>query len=70
MPLHAGLEASGIACRTFRATLAALALLTGTVEVAKLRPLVSALRARFATSRQRRIRSEGQGTLILASRHA
>ncbi len=51
VPLHAGPEASGIACRTFRATLAALALLTGTAEVAELRPLVSALRARLATSR-------------------
>ena len=29
VPLHAGVESSGIACRSFRATIAALALLAG-----------------------------------------
>jgi fructoselysine-6-P-deglycase FrlB-like protein len=38
VPLSAGVEASGIACRTFRATVAALAMLTGEIQPAELRP--------------------------------
>lgn len=47
IPLHAGEETSGIACRTFRATIAALALLTGVDEPEELRPSVDALRSRI-----------------------
>lgn len=47
IPLHAGEETSGIACRTFRATVAALALLTGIAEPDGLRPAVDALRSRI-----------------------
>ncbi len=47
IPLHAGEERSGIACRTFRATVAALALLTGIAELDGLRPDVDALRSRI-----------------------
>ncbi len=43
VPLHAGAEASGIASRSYRATLAALALLTGAATVDELRPAVEAL---------------------------
>jgi len=43
VPLHAGPEVGGIACRTFRATIAAIALLTGASTVAALRPAVSGL---------------------------
>lgn len=45
VPLEAGEEASGIACRTFRATVAALAMLTGVARCDELRPSVAALRA-------------------------
>lgn len=45
LPLHAGEEMSGIACRTFRATIAALALVTGVAEPAGLRPAVEGLRS-------------------------
>jgi fructoselysine-6-P-deglycase FrlB-like protein len=47
IPLHAGEEASGIACRTFRATVAALAMLSGMTEPDGLRPAVAALRSRI-----------------------
>ncbi len=47
IPLGAGEERSGIACRTFRATIAALALLTGIAEPDGLRPSVDALRSRI-----------------------
>ena len=47
IPLEAGDEVSGIACRTFRATIASLALLTGLTTVADLRPAVDGLGARF-----------------------
>ena len=46
IPLDAGLEASGIAGRTFRATIAALGLLTGIASVEDLRPAVDGLAAR------------------------
>lgn len=46
VPLLAGEERAGIACRTFRATVAALAVLTGTGPDA-LRPAVAALAARI-----------------------
>ena len=45
--LEAGEETSGIACRTFRATIAALALLTGLTSVDGLRPVVDRLAARL-----------------------
>jgi len=48
--LQAGEERSGIAARTYRATIAALALLTGVATVASLRPVVGALADRLATS--------------------
>ena len=47
VPLQAGIETAGIACRTYRATIAALALLTGT-PLDDLRPAVSALDERIA----------------------
>jgi fructoselysine-6-P-deglycase FrlB-like protein len=47
IPLHAGEEASGIACRTFRATVAALAMLSEMAEPDGLRPAVAALRSRI-----------------------
>lgn len=47
IPLHAGEERSGIACRTFRATVTALALLTGVAEPDGLRPAVEALGSRI-----------------------
>jgi len=47
--LDAGEESAGIACRSFRATLAALALLTGTATQ-DLRPAIAELEARLATS--------------------
>ena len=50
LPLHAGEETAGITARTFRATVAALALLTGVASVASLRPAVDALADRLATS--------------------
>ena len=50
VPLHAGEETAGIAARTFRATVAALALLTGVASVASLRPVVEALADRLAAS--------------------
>ena len=49
VPLLAGEETSGIACRTFRATVAALALITGLATTADLRPGVAALADRIAT---------------------
>lgn len=49
IPLRAGEEASGIACRTFRATVAALALLTG-AEPGGLRPVIDALGSRIDRS--------------------
>jgi fructoselysine-6-P-deglycase FrlB-like protein len=49
VPLHAGREASGIACRTFRAMIAALALLTGSAGVDDLREAVDGLARRVAT---------------------
>lgn len=49
LPLQAGEETAGIAARTFRATVAALALLTGVATVASLRPAVDALAHRLAT---------------------
>jgi glucosamine--fructose-6-phosphate aminotransferase (isomerizing) len=45
--LGAGDEAAGIACRTFRATIAVLALATGTSSVDDLRPAVEGLSARL-----------------------
>ncbi|MEO5883918.1 MAG: SIS domain-containing protein [Candidatus Limnocylindrales bacterium] len=48
--LDAGEESAGIACRSFRATLAALALLTGTATLQDLRPVIAELEARLATS--------------------
>ncbi len=48
IPLHAGEEAAGIASRTFRATIAAAALLSGTATVASLRPAIDALAERLA----------------------
>lgn len=48
--LGAGVETSGIACRTFRATLAALALATGLATPDDLRPAVPALAARLASA--------------------
>ncbi len=50
LPLHAGEETAGIAARTFRATVATLALLTGVASVASLRPAVDALADRLATT--------------------
>jgi glucosamine--fructose-6-phosphate aminotransferase (isomerizing) len=47
IPLDAGEEASGIACRTFRATVAALALLTGVASRDDLRPTVDGLEVRM-----------------------
>ena len=49
IPLDAGREASGIACRTFRATVAALALLAGVAGVDDLREAVDGLAKRVAT---------------------
>jgi fructoselysine-6-P-deglycase FrlB-like protein/predicted esterase len=37
VPLHAGIERAGISCRSYRATIAALALLTGAVTIDDLR---------------------------------
>ena len=48
VPLHAGREASGIACRSFRATVAALALLMGSAGVDDLRAAVDGLAKRIA----------------------
>lgn len=48
VPLHAGDETAGIACRTYRATVAALALLTGVATVEDLRPVVGVLAAQAA----------------------
>lgn len=45
VPLHAGTETAGISCRTYRATLAVLALLLDVADVASLRAVVPALRA-------------------------
>lgn len=45
VPLHARAEVSGIASRSYRATLAALALLTGCATVEEVRPAVPALDA-------------------------
>ena len=47
MPLHAGVESSGIACRSFRATIAALAVLTGLATPAGLRHAVAAVTDRL-----------------------
>ena len=47
IPLEAGLEASGIACRTFRATIASLALSTGLASVSDLRGAVGDLQQRL-----------------------
>jgi fructoselysine-6-P-deglycase FrlB-like protein len=52
VPLLAGDEASGIACRTFRATVAALAMLSGLLQPVDLRPAVEDL-ARRIDGRQR-----------------
>ncbi|MGK2851202.1 MAG: SIS domain-containing protein [Candidatus Limnocylindrales bacterium] len=49
LPLQAGVEASGIAGRTFRATIAALVLATGLTTPDRLRPAVDGLAARLAT---------------------
>jgi len=49
VPLHAGREVAGVACRTFRATVAALGLLTGVVEVEDVRPTVDALDSLLTT---------------------
>ncbi len=48
--LEAGDEVSGLACRTFRATLAALALLTDLADVAGLRPAVDDLALRLGAA--------------------
>ena len=48
VPMLAGEETAGIACRTFRATVAALAILTGT-PAADLQPAVGALAERIET---------------------
>jgi glutamine---fructose-6-phosphate transaminase (isomerizing) len=48
VPLLAGPETSGIACRTFRATIAALAMLTGLFTPAALRPIVAGIAERLA----------------------
>jgi fructoselysine-6-P-deglycase FrlB-like protein len=48
VPLLAGEETSGLACRTFRGTVAALAMLTGAARRDDLRPTVDALAARLA----------------------
>ncbi len=45
--LRAGEERSAIACRTFRATIAALALITGLATAAQLRPAVTSLARRL-----------------------
>lgn len=50
VPLEAGEETGGIACRTFRATIAALALLSGVAVPGALRPTIDDLGARFATA--------------------
>lgn len=50
IPLRAAQETSGIACRTFRATVAALALLTGLAETESLRPAVDGLRSRIESA--------------------
>ncbi len=50
VPLRAGVEASGIACRTFRSTVAALGLATGLVEVRDLRPCVDDLDRRLSAA--------------------
>jgi len=50
LPLRAGVEASGIAGRSFRATIAALALATGIAEDSTLRPAVDAIAGRLATA--------------------
>ena len=47
VPLHAGPEIAGIAGRSFRATIAALGLLTGATTVDELRPAVAGLAARL-----------------------
>jgi glutamine---fructose-6-phosphate transaminase (isomerizing) len=47
VPLLAGREASGIACRSFRATVATLGLLTGLAEPGDLRPAVDGLADRI-----------------------
>lgn len=47
LPLLAGEETSGIACRTFRATVAVLAMLSGAARPDELRPTVDALRSRI-----------------------
>ncbi|CAN5659955.1 hypothetical protein BH20CHL7_BH20CHL7_06140 [soil metagenome] len=47
MPLLAGQEASGIACRTFRATVASLALLSGLAQPDELRPAAASLADRI-----------------------
>ena len=49
VPLEAGEEESGIAGRSFRATLAALGLLTGATSVAALRPAADGLRSALAS---------------------
>jgi glucosamine--fructose-6-phosphate aminotransferase (isomerizing) len=51
VPLDAGVEASGIAGRTFRATIAALGLLAGVVTVDELRPAADGLAERLADPR-------------------
>lgn len=48
VPLRAGEETAGVACRTFRATVAALALATGAVVTDELRPTVDAIAFRLA----------------------
>ena len=48
VPLAAGVEAAGIAGRSYRATIAALALLAGAATVEELRPAVDGLAARLA----------------------
>ena len=50
LPLQAGEEIAGIACRSFRATIATTALLTGAASVDDLRPAVEALRAGLAAA--------------------
>lgn len=49
LPLQAGVEVSGIAGRSFRATIATLALATGIATPERLRPAVDAIAARLAT---------------------
>jgi glutamine---fructose-6-phosphate transaminase (isomerizing) len=49
VPLEAGEETAGIACRTFRATVASVAMLTGASTDADLRPAIDAIASRIET---------------------